>query len=355
MTARPDCSATGLPADLIDGGRSLRPDGCLPGCARHRNILLYDVPGRAGILDRGFLFARLGNLAGSLCAHVVTARPCEMFAVKHNNDEPLNCTIGGWNRRYINLTFADGDPVLRSSEWHAEVGRRAPPHHRIGLPGKAPPLDRKNSSAIAELSARLTGEWRRAAAAAFAGQKFEWRLRDVGWASALQPMESKVQIARRVRRNGSTSVIDGSEGRHGRRWLHQHASSQPAGTAAGTQIQVAGTAAAGMSTAVLGVANGSAASGPALCPHPPSINSWLGEHSRACVYVRHHAAPMARLLADRFMMGLRLARNAFNVLHIRRNDKADPRVCNTTIERVAAIVRHLPPNRHLVIFTDERR
>ena len=48
-----------------------------PRTASHR----YSKPGKAGLLDRAFLFASLGNLAGSLCAHLVTEKPCELLSV----------------------------------------------------------------------------------------------------------------------------------------------------------------------------------------------------------------------------------------------------------------------------------
>ena len=83
-------------------------------------------PSAAGLLDRANLFASLANLAGSLCAHVVAGRPCDLLAPKHNrnaqlnnSEVKLNCSISHWHNRYINLSFSDGDPVLR--------GRRAIP------------------------------------------------------------------------------------------------------------------------------------------------------------------------------------------------------------------------------------
>ena len=132
-TTRPDC-AGGLPRDLARTNSQATqfvellslPSNCLPACERRRSVILYDIMGkggRAGLLDRANAFAALGNLAASLCAHVVVGRPCDMLAAKHNivdgNETLLNCSATShWSRRYINLTFLDGEPVLRGPQWH---------------------------------------------------------------------------------------------------------------------------------------------------------------------------------------------------------------------------------------------
>lgn len=62
-------------------------------------------------------------------------------------------------------------------------------------------------------------------------------------------------------------------------------------------------------------------------------------------------------MSERFLSRLGLSSNSFYALHLRRNDKANPHVCNTTVPRVLEIVQQAlrPPLARLVVFTDERR
>jgi len=95
---------------------------------------------------------------------------------------------------------------------------------------------------------------------------------------------------------------------------------------------------------------------PRPLPRPPAIlvGGSQRKPSATCTYVRQHAAAGATFLADLFMRNLDARDGAFNVLHIRRNDKADPRVCNTSVARAVQVARILPRREAVVVFTDER-
>ena len=377
----PSC-ADGVPADAASP--ELTHDGCLPDCQSRKSVILYDVVGRAGLLDRAFKFAALANVAGPLCAYVVVARPCELLAGKHNvwegREYLVNCSLptASWARRYLNLTFADGDPVLRGAQWRTQwlqrLRRRSdassePLPRRIGPPRPdsfdasvnqpvVPTVDQRNASALRALHVQLRAQWAAAAAAARKGIAFEWRLADPLWQAVLAraslPLDALLQKPSRAGKrqrlgavlgastNAAAFAADGRDGREGGT-SHERASTnwRQHGSSAHTESARQQT------------------SNATRCPWPPSVVGGTAEYSaspaeRACVYVRHHPASLARELSWRFEAALGLIAGRYNALHIRRRDKADPHVCNTTIARVVEIARGLatrPPR--VVIFTDD--
>lgn len=282
---------------------------------------------RAGLLDRANAFAALGNLAASLCAHAVVGRPCDMLAAKHNvisgNETLLNCSITHWSRRYINLTFVDGEPALRGPQWLENWRRQAAvagtPINRIGHPPHVPLRipDTQNASALAALYDTIRLHWFQAATMARDGSVFEWHIRDPLWKHALA--YENVNIGRaRVSRRPTASQVSAAAARSAAAASSADASASPS------------------SAALAGGATSRTA-----CPHPPSLlydsrlpDSGVGP---TCVYIRHAAATVPALIASRFLAALGLRRGGFAALHLRRGDKADPSVCNTSIERVVEI------------------
>jgi hypothetical protein len=350
--SRPDCAAGGLPRDLAEPPPGMPRGPCLPLCARRRSVIVYDISGkghRAGLLDRANHFASLGNLAASLCAHVVVGRPCDLLAAKHNviegNETLLNCSITHWQRRYLNLSFLDGEPVMRGPQWH-DIWRRhaerdpdgfGPPAVINGQPQLplAPPrpVDTRNASELVALYNTIRGHWLEAATLAKEGRPFEWHIRDPLWSHALA--YDNVNIGRaRVSRRPSAATVAAAAAR----------------SAAAAATAAAAAAAAGSSSG----------RGVMRCPHPPSLlydsrlpDSGVGP---TCVYVQHTPATVPNLIAQRFLTTLGLRAGGYAALHLRRGDKANPDVCNTTVERVVEIASSaLPRLPRLILFTDERR
>ena len=337
---RPDCMGGGPPSDMSS---SITADGCLAAgsCARRRSVIVYDVLGwgqRAGLLDRANAFAALGNLAAALCAHVVVGRPCDMLAPKHNvhdgRETPINCTIIKWSQRYVNLTFPDGESVLKGFLWHEVWRKREPKHVKIGLPPYTKlerqrqidgnDIDARNHTALASLFNLVRAQWRDAAVAARNGEAFEWRIRDKLAFHALSYSSVNPGRARLVKRGGADAI------------------SEPQRADGSSSSDAAAAACAWKPPAML-------------------FDNRVVEQSenRSCIYIRHDSAAYPHTIATRFVSSLGLEDGAYYAIHLRRNDKASPSVCNTTVPRVVEIVREslLTPRRlpRLVVFTDERR
>ena len=298
VDARP-CSLLQPPADAPSG---LRADGCLLGCRQRRSVVVFDLPGKAGLLDRAHIFAALGNLAASLCAVVVGPSPCTVLAAKHNVDHlPLNCSARHWTSRYLNFSFDDGSTVIRSSAWHQRWLRQVGSDTlRIGAP--VPRAAGGGMHVASNSSQHAQQEHAAAVAAAARGTAFEWRLREnpLVWSP----------------------------------WRDV----RPTSRGSGSFRRRKAAAAASLADATPPDAPEEAPC-PRPLPRPPAIlvGGSQRKPSATCTYVRQHAAAGATFLADLFMRNLDARDGAFNVLHLRRNDKADPRVCNTSVARAVQV------------------
>lgn len=345
---RPDCLSP-PPLDMAE--HELTPSACLPAhCKRRRSVIVYDVMGgghRAGLLDRANTFSALGNLAATLCAHVVVGRPCDLLAPKHNIiggvDTPINCSITRWSSRYVNLTYEDGEEVLRGPLWHAAWLRQQQRNAstsgfvRFGLPAYAKgegQVDTHNATALAALYNLIRFHWQAAASAAARGAPFEWRIRDQLWSHALHYSHIDLAPKRLVSKKSARGTGDEQDVGH-----------TPRADGSGSTLHM----------------HSARAHSPVVCPKPPALiyDQRVPDplSRRSCIYTRHDSASLPLAIAERFLSSLDLTPGSYHALHLRRNDKANPHVCNTTLARVLDIVRHslVPRRARLVVFTDERR
>ena len=69
---------------------------CWKLCPSRRNKIVYSFPGKAGLNDRFYIFYRLINMAGYLCATVIVPKPRDLLAEWHNDGKQV-APLSEWN------------------------------------------------------------------------------------------------------------------------------------------------------------------------------------------------------------------------------------------------------------------
>jgi hypothetical protein len=167
--------------------RSTSPTGAY--CSSYDSVIILNpAPSRefgthtfrTGLYDRLSVLMRVTCLASSLCARVVTERPCSMLNETFNNGSPVPCDVS-WDR-YARFFTAKGKPLLVDippSPGHAP--RQGSSQHWSASLAAAGSLDPSlivaRQRTIVEPRNLEEDEWVQATASLRQGKPFLWPLR----------------------------------------------------------------------------------------------------------------------------------------------------------------------------------